>query len=75
MSLYEQELIEDFLENKFTDVIIKLIQDLEYIKYALNEYNSNIQFETFNLLRMNQSFENTIKYLKEIIEGEDILEF
>jgi len=75
LSLYEQELIEDFLENKFTDVIIKLIQDLEYIKYALNEYNSNIQFETFNLLRMNQSFENTIKYLKEIIEGEDILEF
>ena len=74
MSLYEQELIEDFLEKQFTDVIKKLIQDLEYLKKIMNEYYSNLQFESFNFLRLNQSLENTTKYLKKLIEGEDIFE-
>ena len=74
MSLYEQELVEDFLETKFTDLILNLIQDLEYFQNIINECDVNIKFESFSLLRMNQSIENTTKYLKKVIEGEDILE-
>lgn len=75
MSLYEQELIEDFLESKFKDKILKLIQDIESFKNIIDEYCATIQYESFNFLRLNQSFENTTSYLRKLIEGEEIIEF
>lgn len=75
MSLYEQDLIEDFLESKFTDKILKLIEEIESFKDKIDEVCATIQYESFNLLSLNQSFENTTSYLRKLIEGEEIVEF
>ncbi len=75
MSLYEQEPIEYFLENKFNNMIIELSRNLIYVKKMINECYTDKQLKPGKLLRINQSFENTIIYLKEMIDEGDFLEF